>query len=189
MARGITIALALSLVLNVFAGGVLAGKWFAERDNTSQTPHFDKQAAGPDDGPGPRRGPPHGRPPPPHGGDILGETLALSPEARAAVRKAARGKGYEIRRDWEEMKQRRTAVRAALSADPFDRAAAEKALQDLIALRGTLEGGRMGLMLDVFESLSADERQALVEAQEERINERRGRRRPFRGPPPMDERQ
>ncbi|MEM6415739.1 MAG: periplasmic heavy metal sensor [Pseudomonadota bacterium] len=189
MDRGIVFALAASLFFNIFLGGFIAGNWLSQKKNafgagTSTIEQRQTDASGAsksqlDQRDSYQRGTHRGKRPP--RGDILGEALFLSPEARAAVRNASRGRGAEIRQHWEEVSRLRLNARKALAADPFDREAAERALTALIQHRATSHEGRTSLMLDVFESLSIEERRALLEKQEQRANERRRRRRRFDG--------
>lgn len=161
MKRWLTVVLVASLAANVFLAGFVGGRIFA--------------------GPHGPHGPPgrHGPPPGARGGDparVIGEAVALSPTARAAVREAVAARRGEFRKSRRAAFAARERLRATLVAEPFDRAATEAALADMRAEALVREETMTELLLDVFEALPAEERAALAEAAAEERDRRRRRR-------------
>ncbi|MBI1391803.1 MAG: periplasmic heavy metal sensor [Alphaproteobacteria bacterium] len=168
MGRAVTIALAASLAANVFLGGFVVGRV------TNAPPS-------PPDG-GHERGP---RPPVAVDGSpsrLLGRSLAASETARAAFRDAFAEHREKFRDDRVESRRLREAAREALLAEPFDRAKAKAALRAVADHFQAREDQRTDFLLDVFESLSREERAKVIEAfaamPEGDPRRRRGDRRP-----------
>lgn len=154
MGRGVIILLALSLAANVFLGGVVAGKMLGG-------PHFHHRFSGFDGG---RHG---------HFDD-------LSPAAREALKRAF----VEHRRAQEgqraTMHDLHREFIAALSADAWDRAAAEAVAQKLEAVEPPERAAMARLIIDAADNLSADDRKAIARHLDRRMMKRHG------GPPPED---
>lgn len=141
MNRGLTVALLLSLAVNIFLGGYVAGRF----------------VGGPSGG-----GFTH---PPRDAGMMMSPHLdALSPEGREAFRKVFEARHDALRERHRLLNERRAAFAAALAADPWDRAKAETALADLKAATDEQESAFATLVIDAFENLSAADRRALAEA-------------------------
>ena len=163
MKKTLMAALAVSLAANVFLGGFVAGR-LVGRDGP---PPLDERS---------------GR----HAFGMFRDIEGLSEEDRAAFRSAFERKRDDMRGEWRAIGGARSAFSEALSADPWDRAAAELALQKVIEARGAQEAAFGAMMIDVFEDLSPEGRRALIKAHEDgRRRRHHGRRRPD-GPPPAN---
>jgi len=147
-------ALGLSLLGNVYLGGVIAGRDFL------QDP------------------PPHGAhgPEPRMDRKFKRNLDQLSPQGRAHVEKIWDGVREEMRSQIGESWQSRRAMREALKADPFDRPAFEAARKDHADTHRKARALIEQAMADIAEGLSAADRKAFFE--------RRGRRGPGHRPPP-----
>ncbi|MEO1015305.1 MAG: periplasmic heavy metal sensor [Pseudomonadota bacterium] len=149
MGRAVTIALAASLAANVFLGGYVTGRLTSGSTDKGHIVGPPNMGA-----PGP------GRPP----SRMLGEALFLSDSARAAIREAAGPRWEGFRRSREQSLALRREVRDALSAENFDREAAQTALEALWAFHASREQERTDFLLSVFETLPPEERKAVVES-------------------------
>lgn len=114
--------------------------------------------------------------------DPPGAFLASLPEERAA----------EVRAYFKEMREQRRAarkerrgqwakVREAVTADPFDRAALEAAVEEIADSRDATRRARYARMVDFIESMSLEERKAFSDAMRERWKRRREQREKRRG--------
>ena len=171
MGRRIAIALGLSLALNVFLGGFFAGRIVAPGFH-AQTMPYAEEVAGKErelvhrraDGAGARAdtrglGGRGARP-----AAMLGDPRLLPQDARETFRDALRRNRPEWRVAGSAMREQRQRVRDALTAEPFNRAAAEEAFQALIQLDNERETRAVSVMLDVFGTLDVNDRVRLVEA-------------------------
>ncbi len=139
--RGLKIALALSLALNLCAAGVVAGAWL--RDGP---PH----RGGKDFGLGP-----------------LSE--ALNRDDRKAMRKAFVEHHPDIREGRREAKAEFDAVVTALRAEPFDPVALDTALAAVAARNQSLLDTGRELVAERLKSMSPAERLAFADRLEERL--------------------
>jgi len=151
--KAVSIALALSLAANVFLGGFVAGRMHG----------------------GPPPGPqPFGRP---AGGEamMLLRAAAEQPEIREKFERQFSGQRGKMRADFEELSRLRRALGEALAADPFIRADAEAAAAALSAFNAQREQRGAEFLIDVFETLPAQDRRAIVEkrAQHQKRREER----------------
>lgn len=167
MSKGLFAALALSLGVNIFFGGFVAGRMLG----------------------GPRH-PPFDRGPHEAGAMMAPDLKALSPQGRTAFRAVFEAAHETLRDRHRTLRERRAAFAAALAADPFDPAQAKAALVDLHSVTGEQQAAFATLMIDAVEKLSADDRRALAKsiADGSHWGGRRGERRhgDFPPPPPED---
>lgn len=168
MNKGLALALFLSLAVNIFLGGFAVGRFAS----------------------GPRH--PHGDHPSMHAGPMMAPNVeALSPEGRAAFHSVFEAERDALHRRHSALRERRAAFAAALLAEPFDRVAAEAALQDLHAVTAEQQGAFAALMIDAVEKLSSEDRKALarsiVNGENWRPKERRHHRRDAFPPPPPED--
>jgi Spy/CpxP family protein refolding chaperone len=171
MGRTVTILLALSLAANVFLGGFVAG-----RIAGPNLPGFERPG-------GERHG--HGRV------DVYADLERLPPAARdrlKALIRENRGRFAETFREGRALHQEFIAV---LTADPFDRAAAEAVAARIEAFQRERRPSMPRLVIETMDGLSLDDRRALAALVERRMSDdlmgggRRGHRRGrCDGPPP-----
>jgi uncharacterized membrane protein len=135
--RGIKIALALSLALNLLVAGLVGGAILA-RPAPGEAPAIRTLGLGP-------------------------FALALPREARDEVRDRIEADMAELRRNRAEIGRSLMAVRRALVSDPFDRHAAERALGRSREAAIALQAQGHGALLDTLESMSAAERAVVAE--------------------------
>lgn len=175
MGRTIGILLAISLAANVFLGGFVAGR--VAGPNLPGFDHGrDKDGRG-HEGRGGHRG---GHP------DFDG----LSPAAREKLKASFQKNREEIAGAFREGRALRDEFIGILTAETFDRAAAEAAAAKLEAFDEKRRGSMPRLVIEVMDGLSAEDRRAVAELVERRMMEemagpgkrRRGRR--GEGPPP-----
>jgi len=136
--RGLKIALGLSLAFNLLILGLFAGALLAVG--------------------------PHGR----DGDDPRLRALGLGPFALALSREDREAVTDRLDRDALRAERRELGVglvqlRAALLAEPFDRAAAEAALGRSRQTTATIQGHGHAALVDQFETMSAEERRELAE--------------------------
>lgn len=171
MGRTVTILLALSLAANVFLGGFVAG-----RIAGPNLPGIERPV-------GWRHG--HDR------GDPHAELEGLPPAARdrlKALIRENRGRFVETFREGRALHQEFIAV---LTADPFDRAAAEAVAARIEAFERERRPSMPRLVIETMDGLSLEDRRALAALVERRMADDlmgRGRRAHKRwrgdGPPP-----
>ena len=145
--RGLKIALALSLALNLAILGLVGGALLGLRGNGN----------GADEG---------GRNGPPALTSLgLGPfAFALDREDRAELRERVGSRGERLQQDRRAIGNALREVQAALLADPFDRAAAEAALaRTRDRAMGLQEQGHSAL-LEQIETMSVQERADLAES-------------------------
>ena len=168
MGRTIGVVLALSLAANVFLGGFVAG-----RIAGPSLPGFERRGAG--------EGPHHG------GRHNLDD---LSPAAREKLKDLFRKNREEFAATFREGRALRDEFIAVLTAETFDRAAAEAAAAKIEAFEGTRRAAMPRLVVEAMDGLPAEDRRALAALVERRMmDEMKGfgkRRRGGRGeaPPP-----
>lgn len=168
MNKGLAIALFLSLAANIFLGGFAVGRFAG----APRHPHHDHPSM--------------------HAGPMMAPNVeALSPEGRAAFHAVFEAERDALQQRHGALKVRRAAFAAALIAEPFDRAAAEAALEELHAVTAEQQGAFAALMIDAVEKLSGDDRKALaksiVNGDHWRPQKRRHHRRDGFPPPPKDD--
>jgi uncharacterized membrane protein len=151
--RGLRIALAVSVALNLGILGMMAGAWF-------------------------NHGGPEGR-----GGDFrdLGFgpfTEALSPEDRVALRKAFIARMPDLREARRAMRQNQQDLLAALRADPFDKARLEVVLAAQSARAASQLGTGQDLLKDLLIQMTPEARHSFADRLEDRLS--RGRDKPKR---------
>ncbi len=83
---------------------------------------------------------------------------------REAMREELRARFGEVRPLFERAHQAHRNAFEALAADPFDRAEAEAALEELRAARLAIDETGQAIMLDLVEDLDADTRRRALEA-------------------------
>jgi uncharacterized membrane protein len=136
--RGVKIALGLSLAVNLLIIGLVAGALIAV---------------------GPRRGPDD---------DPRLRTLGLGPFALALSREdreevTGRLDRDALRGERRELGAGLVQLRAALLAEPFDRASAEAALEQSRNATAAVQGYGHTALLDQIETMSAEDRRELAE--------------------------
>jgi uncharacterized membrane protein len=151
--RGLRIALAVSVALNLGILGMMAGAWFNH------------------DGPAGR------------GGDFrdLGFgpfTEALSPADRAALRKAFIARMPDLREARRAMRQTQQDLLAALRADPFDRARLETVLAAQSDRSASQLAMGQSLLKDLLVQMTPEARRSFADRLEERLSH--GRDKPKR---------
>lgn len=168
MGRTIGILLAVSLAANVFLGGFIAG-----RIAGPSLPGFDRHAGR--DGPSRTAAP---------------EFDDLSPAAREKLRALFVKNRREIAKTFREARALRDEFVAVVTAETFDRAAAEAAAAKIEAFEGTRRAAMPRLVVEAMDGLPAEDRRALAALVERRmLDEMKGpgkRRRGHRGEPPPD---
>ena len=168
MGRGLIIALIASLALNVFAAGFITARLI-----------------GPD-----------GPPPPVEVGPrafdnpfrLMGSAESLPPESRRAFRAAFETQLPTLRAGNKEMRRLRQELHSSLSSEEWER---EKIAEQMAAIRDVQARQREAFdaaFMAAFDTLSTEDRRAIIEAAHERRMDRRKkfRRRleERRGPPP-----
>ena len=160
MNRGLLIAFVLSLVLNVFAVGFMSGRLIAENEPNDIQPievrSFDN----------PFR--------------LMRYAEALPPESRQAFRDAFREALPELRAQNNEVRALRRELMALMRAEDGDREAAAAKMTEIEASHMRQRAVFMGVFLDAFAALPAEDRRALTEI----AGEAPERRELFRDHPP-----
>ncbi len=157
MGRTVVILLALSLAANVFLGGFVAG-----RVAGPNLPGFGHDGATP--GGEPRDG---------HG-DRRAEFDALPPAVREKLKEAFRKNRVEFVETFREGRALHEDFVSILTADAFDRAAAEAAAAKIEAFEGERRRSMPRLVIDAMEGLSVEDRRALAAVVERRFIEDMG---------------
>lgn len=173
MGRTIGVLLAVSLAANVFLGGFVAGRIAGPK-----LPGFDHAR----DGEG--RDHARGR----HDFDDL------PPAVREKMKAAFKDKREEFAQTFREGRALRDEFVSTLTAETFDRAAAEAAAAKIEAFEEKRRRSMPRLVIDMMDGLSAEDRRALAALVERRMTEdmagpgkrRRGRRGHSEPPPPED---
>ena len=158
--RLLALLLFASVALNLFLGGLLLGRWHG--------PWHGWRMAGEHHRPGPPGAPGRGRMP-------VHEWLeqSLGEDAAPAVKAALARHQATMEATRAAFHQARRAVGEALAREPFDAAAYGQALQDLDGASAAMRGSVHAMMADLAPSLTAEQRQRIVE---------RGSRPPARRP-------
>ena len=167
MGRGIVVALALSLAANVFLGGFVAGKFAGGHSGHDHMRAFSFR---------------HGSPE---------EFEDLTPAARESLKRAFVARRAEGGDHFREARDLHDEFVRVLSADVFDRAAADAIVAKLDAVERSGRAGMAKMIVDTAEGLSADDRKSLARHLDRRSHGRwkggHGRRNGGNdGPPPED---
>lgn len=174
MGRTVTILLALSLAANVFLGGFVAG-----RIAGPNLPGFDRQDGGRPGGGDDR-------------GDPYAEFDALPPAAREKLRALFRQNRDSFIATFRDGRALHREFVSVLTADTFDRAAAEAVAAKIEAFDRERRQSTPRLIIEAMDGLSVEDRRALAAIVERRMMEdmRGGPRRLHRRdrlPPSADE--
>lgn len=170
MGRTIGVLLALSLAANVFLGGFVAG-----RIALPGLPAFD-HARGHDE-----RG---------HRGGGRHRFDDLPPLARERMKAAFVKKRDEFAATFREGRALRDEFVSTLTAETFDRAAAEAVAAKIDAFEEKRRGSMPRLVIEMMDGLPVEDRRAIAALVEKRMTEEMagpGRRRHGRGEPPPDD--
>ena len=135
--RGIRIALAVSLALNVLILGLVGGA-VLNRPDPGDAPALRVLGLGP-------------------------FALVLPREARDDIRHRIERDLEEVRRERAQIGLSLMALRRALLADPFDREAASRALGQSRDAAAALQARGHGALLDTLEGMSLEERAAIAD--------------------------
>lgn len=143
--RLISLLLFASLAVNLFLGGLMAGRWFDH--------------------------PPHG-PRPPHMERAEGSApgwmqRALGPEAAPILEEVWQARAADLEPIREALDRSRDAVGDAMAAEPFDPQAYAAALQEMQDLRSRLYPIINDVMTEVVSRLTPEQRQHVVERSRE----------------------
>jgi uncharacterized membrane protein len=139
--RFVPALLALSMGVNVFLGGFVAGRLLGHHG-----PH-----AGPGE-PGARGVFP-----------IMAAAEDLSPEGRALVRQTFKARQAELRAAHGEARNARARLAEILAAEPFDRGKAEAALATITGIESENHRVVMMLIVDAAASMTPEDRRRFVE--------------------------
>ncbi len=154
--RRLAIALAVSVGLNLFLGGMITAAWIAKRTYAERP---DRPAAG--------------------GFDFRRGFEAAGPGARPLAREIRRDHGPRLREAGAEVQAARKAVGELLRSDALDPAALRDAFGELRRATDTAQAAMHEVLIETMTRLSADQRRAFLEGAT------RGRPRPGeRRPPP-----
>lgn len=140
VARLLPVLLLVSLAVNLLLIGAFLGRWAA----------------------------PGGPPPGPGGGPMVGHMIEevgreLSPPDRAILEDAYRAHAKAIDEDWEGHRAAFDAVRQAMRADPFDRAALERAMNAVAEKDAAERAAFAQTLLDASSRMSADGRRRIAD--------------------------
>ncbi len=160
MGRGITIALLLSLALNVFAIGFVSGRFLTS------------------DHPSPEPAPIHHRTDNPM--SIMRHAKDLPPESREAFRNTIRAEIPKLRAQQRRIRGLQRAYYKTLLAEEWDREAVETALHNLQEARDQGRAQIDNAFLDALESLEPEERILLLKRAAADRGRREDRRRQMR---------
>lgn len=171
MGRSVTILLALSLAANVFLGGFVAGRIAGPSlsgfDRAgSDRPGTDRHHGGPGG---------HG----PHRSDPFAEFDELPPAVREKLKALFRKNRESIASTFREGRALHQEFVAVLTADAFDRAAAEDVAARIEAFERDRRPSMPRVVIEAMDGLSAADRRALAAIVERRMIEDlkgRGRR-------------
>lgn len=169
MGRGIVIALAISVMLNVFAIGFLSGRVISGGDR-SPPPVANELGAG-------------------HPMAAFRMASRLPDEARRSFRRELRENLPTVRQAHRKLRDKRRAYADALASDPWDPDSIRQAQADMRAAQDERQQILDAALLKAFGVLEEDDRAILLSAMRENA-ERRGRRpgNDRRRPPPPQER-
>lgn len=159
------VVLLLSLALNVFLGGFVIGR------------HFGR----------PHHGPPFERFLGPGGGPGSADLQALSPEGKEIFRASFHARSEQFRETRLKTRALRKAFYAALAADPFDRRAADAALEALTVAESEAHATLLRELVAATEQLSPADRKVLAAAREKHRRKKLRRRGPDASPPSSDD--
>jgi Spy/CpxP family protein refolding chaperone len=140
--RLVSLLLFASLTVNLFLGGLMAGRWLDHRPPGPR--HHLERARSEGSAPGWMR-------------------RALGPEAAPVLEDAWQSRVAEIAPIREALRNSRGAVEAAMAAEPFDREAYAAALESMQQLRVRLYPIVNEVMTDVVTRLTPEQRRSIVE--------------------------
>lgn len=147
LTKRLSIALAVSIALNLFGAGFLVSRALQRRHGPGTPPAtHDFVDVSPFMGP--------------HG--LLGS--GVGPHAAPRVREVMRAHGEELRKGRGELRERRRAVEDALRAEPFDGAGLRTALSGLRTSTNAAQERMHAALVDLAKTLSPEERRALAGA-------------------------
>lgn len=135
--KTLTVALFLSLAVNLFLGGAMVGRWGWHGGHN-------------DLGGG-------------HWGAKFWLSRALGEDAGGTVEKKWNAHQEDLKPLREKSRLARAAVQAALSAEPFDPAAYDRALKDSLAKSTEIRTSHHAFMVDLAGSLTAEQRAKLAD--------------------------
>lgn len=144
IARKLAIALAASIGLNLFLGGMITSAWIAKRHYAER---FDRPAAALAGGFDVRRG-----------------FEALGGDAGPMAREIRREYGPRLRESGRGMRAARGAVAELLRADELDPAALRAAFRDLRQASDGAQAVMHELLIETMSNLTADQRRAFLDA-------------------------
>ncbi len=150
--RLVSIALFVSLIVNLFLGGLMVGRWLDPHRPHHRMERTTAEGAAP--------GWMH---------------RALGPEGAPALERAWQAHAKEIKPLRDEMRRSREAVTAALEAEPFDRQAYTDALAAMRSEMGEFYTAINAVMVDVVSQLTPEQRRAVVERSREGERRKAGR--------------
>lgn len=142
------VILGVSLAINLFFGGLIAGRMLSHR---GRPPH-----AAFEDDLGPR-------------GFLKRSGLR---EAGPEVKQILRARREELKSNMRSLGQARQDVRVALSADPYDAQAASAAFARTRELSGKLQADMHNALLDVASKLTLEQRRRMADSLWQRGNRR-----------------
>lgn len=141
--RTLAIALAVSVGLNLFLGGMIASAWLAKRQYQARGGEIATLA----------------RP-----FDLRRGFEAVGPQARALAREIRTRHAAPLREAGQEMREARGEIRELLTAEPLDAAALRDALSRMRAASGAAQAQMHAALLEVLQGLSPEDRQRFLRA-------------------------
>ena len=150
--RMVSLALFGSLIVNLFLGGLMLGRWFDPHPSRHRAERSTTEGGAP--------GWMH---------------RALGPEGAPALEEAWEAHAAEIAPLREAMRRSREAVTATLEAEPFDRQAYAAALAEMRDGMDRFYTAINDVMIDVVSQLTPDQRRAVVERSREWERRKAGR--------------
>ena len=164
MGRGLIIILIVSLAVNVFAGGFIAGRLLSG-DRPPGPPIETADAIG---GDGPRR--------------MMQFAETLPPPAREAFRSKIRSQLPALRQQQRALRRLRNEMRELVAADEWDRQAIDALAAEMSAAQGRQWSSVYSSYIEAIESLPKEERQRFMAMENQRYLERQKRQRERRRP-------
>lgn len=152
--RLVSLLLFASLVVNLFLGGLMAGRWLDHRPHGPRQEHER----------GERRGSAPGW-----------MQRALGPDAAPVLEEIWQSRSSDIEPIRRELDRSRAAVSDALAAEPFDPLAYAAALENMQQLRSRLYPIVNDVMTEVISRLTPEQRRRVVERGREWERRKAGR--------------
>lgn len=160
MGRGVMIALAVSLGLNFLIAGYVLHD-VIDSDPPSPPPAADMRGG-------------FNNP-----GGLMRVAGALPPESRRAFRRAIRAELPDMRTHHQEMRRLRGELRMLMEAEQWDEAAVAQKMEDIRNVQARQRAAFDKALVSALGSISAEDRELLMEiARQRRAERRKGRRRP-----------